>query len=841
MSYVRKLPEIVLWLLPMLLFFSQAALSKNLGIYGVDTNSPVFSTYAIDAVFVPPQPELIAAQTAVGRKVYLTLNAFGGSEGWKKFPDARPVKADGEYLDSTLGGICPTHEGWRRSRLDIVSSWLEKLRGYSGIDGIWLDFIRYPGLWEKRKPDIPDTCYCPRCLTKFQVDSGIRVGDEAKTVAEKANWIQANAFLPWMKWKKEQIAFFAREVKQRIRQSSGDRQILLGAFLVPWRKADYNGALSFYLGQDAQLLAPSIDVFSPMVYHQMVERPVEWIGGITDYFAEMTGRPVWPIIQAEKVGGKEFDQIMQVVSRPAAQGLLVYKFSDMHDEHWPLLAKYQVSANLLQNPLLLKNVDGAVKDSGENTSELPDKWQPAPAKSVQDSKFLYEARDQGNVIGLTAGHDRQAVWSTGLPDCLPGASYLFSADFLREDRLDAQAYPEISLWGQEYRLNTHRMVGKFQKLKAVVTCPKEYREDEKQLQFRNNSPGNVFWMRSPELVARESGERLTPVAAEPDFFPIGIYGASSKNLHEIQALGLNTAVIGMTKENIETCFSLNMHCTIAVPHDPETLLQAFAKLKPLLQKGRFSYYVNDEPEIHSFPEEIAEDIQRIIKQHFPDAITNMAVVRPQAIPFYEKAADYFMLDQYPVPHMPMAWLSESMDEAARHVGRDRLQSVIQAFGDEKHAEGGWPRLPTHEEMSCLAFLSVVHGSRGIYFFTYPSITSTETGKDDLSRLVRQLNSMKSWLQVHNDKKPVVLRMISPNRFDPRGNPAVHCTGKEQYTTQMLVCVNTIATFTEAEIEIPAERQTQWRDYYTEQPYMVADGNILARFAPYEVKVLLELK
>jgi hypothetical protein len=58
---------------------------------------------------------------------------------------------------------------------------------------------------------------------------------------------------------------------------------------------------------------------------------------------------------------------------------------------------------------------------------------------------------------------------------------------------------------------------------------------------------------------------------------------------------------------------------------------------------------------------------------------------------------------------------------------------------------------------------------------------------------------------------------------------------------MLLCVNTIATFTEAEIEIPAMRQTQWRDYYTDQPYMVADGTVLARFAPYEVKVLLELK
>jgi hypothetical protein len=62
----------------------------------------------------------------------------------------------------------------------------------------------------------------------------------------------------------------------------------------------------------------------------------------------------------------------------------------------------------------------------------------------------------------------------------------------------------------------------------------------------------------------------------------------------------------------------------------------------------------------SFSEGQAEDIQKIIKERFPNAVTNMAIVRPQVIPFYEKGADYFMLDQYPVPNMPMSWLSNSL-------------------------------------------------------------------------------------------------------------------------------------------------------------------------------------
>ncbi len=841
MLTIRKYPERIWWLLLALLFFPPGVWAGMVGIFGVDKDYSALSQHLIDAVFVPPEEEIITAQRASGRLVFLTLDVFGGSAGWKSYADARPVKADGELLEPDLGAICPTHAGWRRNRLELLASWLGRFQGGSAIDGVWLDFIRYPGRWEQTHPELPDSCYCPRCLAKFQADSGVRIGGEAATVTAKAKWIRENARLPWTAWKKEQIVSFAREAKQLLGQAAGDRRIVLGAFVVPWRKSDFNGALSFTLAQDAKLLAPFIDVFSPMAYHRMVGRPVPWVGKITDYYAEMTGRTLWPIIQAEKVGGEEFGEAVRSVSQSAAAGVLVYTFKEMTDEQWPSLASYQPPVNLLPNPRLERAAAGTGKLTAESKAGLPDGWFSAPLESVQDSIFRYEPAEGGNAIGLTAGYDRQAVWKTALPDCQPGASYLFSADFHRDDRLNTLAYPEISAWGRSYRLNTHRLTGKFQRLKAVVICPREYGEGGRNFQFRNGYPGNTFSMRLPELKALGPAEPLPETPPHAVVFPLGAYGASAGNLAEMRALGLNTAVIGMTRENIEACLLLNMRCTLAVPHNPEQLLQTLQSLEPLLARGRFSFYVNDEPEIHSFPEGEAEDIQRIIKQHFPRAATNMAIVRPQAIPFYARATDYFMLDQYPVPNMPMTWLTDSMDEAARHVGRGRLQSVIQAFGDDQHAPGGWPRLPTYEEMNCLALLSVVHGSRGIYFYAYPQITASDRGREDFSRLVKRLSSMKSWLQVENDGQPVTLRMTSPYRFDPQGNPAVHCTRKEQHHTQMLICVNALGTFTEAEIEVPAGRQGRWRDYYSDQPYPVVDGNILARFTPYEAKVLLELK
>jgi hypothetical protein len=42
----------------------------------------------------------------------------------------------------------------------------------------------------------------------------------------------------------------------------------------------------------------------------------------------------------------------------------------------------------------------------------------------------------------------------------------------------------------------------------------------------------------------------------------------------------------------------------------------------------------------------------------------MAVIRPGNCRDYLDAADFFMMDQYPVPNMPMTWLSDSIERAS---------------------------------------------------------------------------------------------------------------------------------------------------------------------------------
>ncbi len=815
--------------------FAPCQADPVLGMYGVSSSHiENIGSHRADAhltsVFVPPDQQTIARFKEAGLQVYLTMNVFGGTESWKKYPDSVPITASGKAVSSHIGGICPTHYAWREERLALLADWLQKFGITDGIDGVWLDFIRYPGRWEEKQPEVEDTCYCPRCLQLFQVEKGVKIPEHLPD-QEAAAWIHAHAEPQWRQWKKEQITSFVRDARSVVDKRQGSRPVQLGAFLVPWMQGERQGAVLTQLAQDATQIAGYADVVSPMVYHKMVGRPAEWVGEISTYFAEMTDKAVWPIIQAADVTAEEFAGVVQSVSHSSAEGLLVFTLSAMQDNLWPLLGKFNGRKNLLANPQFISS-------SPQTDPLLPSYWQHGKA-SVIDSHYLFQSGDtnNGGRIGIRSGLDRLGAWQVSLPPCDSQKRYHFSADFFREERT-AGAYPEVELWGQQYLLNTHRVIGKFQKIQVEVQCPQGIQDSELVFSFLNTFPGTTFWLRNPQLVEETPCLSQQERAGNSVFFPLGAYGATVDNLAQMKTMGLNSAVMPMNEKAVDACIHNEIHCLLSVPHDIDSLLLAINKLGDRLRSGGFSFYVNDEPEIHSFPSWKAMDIQRILHDQFPGIPTSMAVVRPQGIPEYAGAADLFMLDQYPVPSMPMSWLSDSLDEAARFVGRNRLQSVIQAFGGSQWAKDGWPRLPTFAEMDCLAFLSLIHGSRGLYFFTFPIITGDDQGKKDLQRVLARLQKMLPWLKTENRTEPVPIEMLSANRRDPAGKPAVHCALKEKDSEQMLMCVNVLSTYTKALVSVPDGGHTVWQDFFGEGRALVVNEALQFDFLPFEVKVFV---
>ena len=376
------------------------------GIYGVPSIKNVDpSSYVgelekagVNAVFVPADNETVKWFKNRGFQVYVSVNAFGGKGGWKKYPDSRPVKSNGEFLGSTPGykghgGMCPTHQGWRNERLKYIEKLVKELGSEGGIDGVWLDFIRYPGLWEVPEPEIPDTCYCPRCLAKFQQDTGINIpsGLGAKG---SASWIKAHALYKWMEWKKAQIASFVSETRAVMEKNRGKNLLKLGLFLVPWTKGEKGDAISYLLAQDAFQLSGLVDVISPMVYHKMCGRRAEWVGFMTQYYEETVPCQVWPIVEAqgaesiaqsgkrigsadyadytdekrkghsaESIAQSEFGNAVRFAGQGGADGVIGYPFRAMKPDMWKGFRSFQPLVNLIPNPGF------EIKDGGKGWAE----------------------------------------------------------------------------------------------------------------------------------------------------------------------------------------------------------------------------------------------------------------------------------------------------------------------------------------------------------------------------------------------------------------------------------------------------------------------------------------
>ena len=328
-----------------------------------------------------------------------------------------------------------------------------------------------------------------------------------------------------------------------------------------------------------------------------------------------------------------------------------------------------------------------------------------------------------------------------------------------------------------------------------------------------------------------------PAGLYEDFFPIGVYGAGKEDLAQLRRLGLNTVVIGgrgpALRSAVAACHAANFRYVLATPHDPDELRPFLDEIAGHVRPGYLAFYVNDEPEIRSAPVNAAEDVQRLLKDRYPGAATCMAIVRPEACRDYRNASDFFMMDQYPVIGRPMTILSDSLDRAARDVGRERLLAVVQAF---REPQSGWPRLPSWEEMDVLAFLAVVHGSRGIFFYTYSHIGKTEDGRRDLARVAGRLNRIYPWLLVPNAAVETPVRMVSRYGWDFEGRPAVHAAVKTRGEETLLIAVNGIGAPVEAELGWPeGERCAVVWELFGNERYPVVAGRLRVSFEAYETK------
>jgi hypothetical protein len=301
--------------------------------------------YGINAVWIGSGSltrERIDAVKQQGARAFAEFNTIHDAAYLKDHPDAAPIGGDGRVCPPPDGwqGVCPTHPGYRAARMEAFRRTLADF----AIDGVWLDYHHAQASWERDVPNLPDTCFCDRCLGLFARD---RAGPRdllELPAAERAGRLLGPLRDDWVRWRCGVFTDWVREfhaIRDEVRPAA-----LLGTFHCPWSEDDFGGALRNKLAIDLKAQAPYLDVLSPMPYHARFghARDVDWIARQTEWLGRtlnVEGRPgerlrIWPIAQlsdwGEPVPAGQVAEVLRCATRPPATGVTVFAWGSLQKD-----------------------------------------------------------------------------------------------------------------------------------------------------------------------------------------------------------------------------------------------------------------------------------------------------------------------------------------------------------------------------------------------------------------------------------------------------------------------------------------------------------------------------
>jgi hypothetical protein len=228
-------------------------------------------------------------------------------------------------------GMSPTD---RRRQKEALSQ-IRLIARTLPIDGLFLDFIRWPLHWEielRSGRDRPlDSSFDAATLAMFEKATGALPRDLDSTEA-RATWIRKNRLADWVEFKCKVVSDFVGEARSALKEANADAE--LGIYVVP----DVNGLTEPLTGQRIKDLAPLVDWVAPMLYHNILLQPPAWVASTLAPVVAIAGEKTLPVLQADSnrapaiVGdwGPPMSEVAwsetlsQVLGRSGIGGLIVF-------------------------------------------------------------------------------------------------------------------------------------------------------------------------------------------------------------------------------------------------------------------------------------------------------------------------------------------------------------------------------------------------------------------------------------------------------------------------------------------------------------------------------------
>jgi hypothetical protein len=183
---------------------------------------------------------------------------------FKTRPELIPIGVDGKPIryGDLVQGVCLSQADFLQ---ETEENLLNGLHSYQPA-GIWLDYLTYAGWFETPDPDLQESCFCPACISDFCESTGADADTSVEIVGSYQDL--------WTRHKCERIARFTAHYATLIKSYLPD--CIVGAYMCPWRPDEFDGALTRIFAQDYALMAPAIDVFTPLIYVKKSGRKAGW-------------------------------------------------------------------------------------------------------------------------------------------------------------------------------------------------------------------------------------------------------------------------------------------------------------------------------------------------------------------------------------------------------------------------------------------------------------------------------------------------------------------------------------------------------------------------------------
>jgi hypothetical protein len=209
-------------------------------------------------------------------------------------PELWPVLENGERRPQMewYVGMSPTD---RRRQGEALAEIKLIARTYP-IDGVFLDFARWPLHWEiELRPGHGrplDSSFDAATLAKFEEATGA-LPRGLETTSRRAAWIRQNRLGEWVDFKCKVVNDFVGEARDELKEAKPDAEF--GIYVVP----DVDGLTESLTGQRIGDLARRVDWIAPMLYHNILLQPPNWLRSALASMVKAGGKKTLPVVQAD--------------------------------------------------------------------------------------------------------------------------------------------------------------------------------------------------------------------------------------------------------------------------------------------------------------------------------------------------------------------------------------------------------------------------------------------------------------------------------------------------------------------------------------------------------------